>query len=85
VCVHVNICVFFFCKKKLAEYGTETARKMFSFFLMQERKAKHEIDHSYAFKCGSFYNCKMLFLVSSSFSLSVSPHLGGNLKEDVHR
>jgi hypothetical protein len=51
---------------------------------LNARKAKHEIDHSYAFKCGSFYNCKMLFLVSS-FSLSVSPHLGGNLKEDEHR
>jgi hypothetical protein len=52
---------------------------------MQERMAKHEIDHSYAFICGSFYNCKMPFLVSSSFFLCVSPRLGGNLKEDVHR
>ncbi len=82
--VHVIICVFFFVKK-LADYGTETQGKCLVFFLMQERKAKHEIDHSYAFKCGSFYICKMLFLVSSSFFLSVSPRLGGNLKEDVHR
>ncbi len=55
----------FFVKKKFSWLWNWDTRKMFSFFLMLERKAKHEIDHSYAFKCGSFYNCKMLFLVSS--------------------